>query len=77
MIEESKVIEVLAEALLLEPKDISIDADLTSFENYDSVSLLSLMVALSDLTGTSVEPCTMQKLKSGKDILAFVNKGGH
>jgi acyl carrier protein len=75
VIEESKVIATLAEALMIEPDELQMDTELENLPAYDSVSRLTLMVALSDLTGQNVEPSVLQSLKTCRDVVAFVNKG--
>lgn len=75
MIEESKIIATLAEALMIEADELQMDTELESLPAYDSVSRLTLMVALSDLTGQNVEPSILQSLKTCRDVVAFVNKG--
>ncbi len=75
MIEESRIIATLAEALMIEPDEIQMDTELESLSAYDSVSRLTLMVALSDLTGRNVEPSAVQSLKTCRDVVVFVNEG--
>ena len=75
MIDESTVIASVSEALMVAPGDLSLEAELESIPTYDSVSRLSLMVALSDLIGHDVEPSVLRGLKTLRDVLNFVNKG--
>ena len=75
MIAESKIIATLAEALMIEIDGLQMDTELESLPAYDSVSRLTLMVALSDLTGRNVEPSVLQSLKTCRDVAAFVNGG--
>ena len=75
MIEESKIIATLAEALMIEPDELQMDTELENLSAYDSVSRLTLMVALSDLTGQNVEPSVLPSLKTCRDVVVFVNEG--
>jgi acyl carrier protein len=75
VIEESKIVATLAEALMIEPDDLQIDTELESLPAYDSVSRLILMVALSDLMGQNVEFSVLQSLKTCRDVVIFVNEG--
>ena len=75
MIEESKIVATVAEALMIEPDELQMDTELDSLSAYDSVSRLTLMVALSDLTGQNLEPSVLQSLKTCRDVVVFVNEG--
>ena len=75
MIEESEIVAAVAEALMIEPDEIQMDTELESLSAYDSVSRLTLMVALSDLTGQNVEPSVLHRLKTCRDVAVFVNEG--
>lgn len=75
MIAESAILAAVAEALMIEPDEIHMDTELESLAAYDSVSRLSLMVALSDLTGRNVEPSVLRSLKTCRDVGVFVNEG--
>jgi hypothetical protein len=63
----------VAELLGVSPEELQGDIELDSFESFDSVARLSLMVCLSDLTGRPFELCCLQRLRTYGDILALVN----
>ena len=63
----------VAEILAISPEELQSDIELDSFEGFDSVARLSLMVCLSDLTGRPLEASCLRRLRTYGDILALVD----
>ncbi|MDB4691621.1 acyl carrier protein [Verrucomicrobia bacterium] len=59
---------VVAEVLEAEPSQLSLDTDLYSFPAFDSVQILSLLVALSDI-GVNVEQSEISDVSTFGDLL--------
>tara|TARA_A100001037_G_scaffold280156_1_gene282659 strand:- start:171 stop:398 length:228 start_codon:yes stop_codon:yes gene_type:complete len=60
--------EVVAEIVDAEPADIQLETDLYSFESFDSVEVLSLLVALNDI-GVSVDQGQISSVVTFGDLL--------
>ena len=60
--------EVVAEIVDADPADIQLETDLYSFESFDSVEVLSLLVALNDI-GVSVDQGQISSVVTFGDLL--------
>ena len=60
--------KVVAEIVDAEPADIQLETDLYSFESFDSVEVLSLLVALNDI-GVSVDQGQISSVVTFGDLL--------
>jgi acyl carrier protein len=58
----------IAEVLEVEPEELTSDRNLTDFENWDSVTALTLTVLLSDDAGVPILPEEMKGLETIGDI---------
>jgi len=70
--DEQELREMVAEILEAEPRDLQESSELGSFTAYDSVSRLSLMVALSDFIGRPVMVPELMELRTYADVVRFV-----
>lgn len=75
MADEARVRSAVAEALMVEPDELSPEVTLESLPEYDSVAQLTLMVALSDVMGRPLDHSTVGTFKTYGDIVEFVNRG--
>lgn len=73
--EESQIRQSVAGVLEITPEELAPHVALDSFDTFDSVGRLSLMVCLSDLTGRPLELSCLEGLTTYGDILKLVN--GH
>ena len=62
----------IAEELAIAPEALTAETVLATCERWDSVTVLTLMVILSDALGTAVTPEEMARLKTFGDIEALV-----
>ena len=62
----------IAEELAITPEALTAETVLVTCERWDSVTVLTLMVILSDALGTAVTPEEMARLKTFGDIEALV-----
>ena len=60
--------ELVADIANIDPKDIKNDSDLYGFPDFDSLSILSLIVALDDL-GISLDQGQVSKVRTFDDLL--------
>lgn len=65
----------IAEVLEVEPELLGYNAELESFDAYDSTGKLSLMVCLSEFTPRPLNLADLQKLRTFGDIVALVKNG--
>ncbi len=61
----------IARELKVDPSELRADRSLSSFEFWDSVTALTLMVIFSDLLGATVEPLELVSLRTVGDIEAL------
>ena len=59
---------VVAEVLEIEPSQLTEDSDLYSFPAFDSVQILSLLVALSDI-GVNIDQSQISRVTTFGDLL--------
>jgi len=67
---------VVAEIFEADPADIDGSADLTTLPGYDSVNVLSLMIALDERTGVRMGPEDAANLRTFSQIEALAAKQG-
>ncbi len=60
--------EIVADVLEIEASDLSAEVELTTFETYDSVNVLSLIIALDEEAGIKLGPQDAAKLNTYGDI---------
>jgi acyl carrier protein len=66
---------MVAEILGAEPSELQEASELESFEAYDSVARLSLMVGLSDFTGRPVTVPELMELHTYGDVIKLAKIG--
>jgi acyl carrier protein len=69
---DEKLLDAIAGELQVTPRDLKSESPLSSFEMWDSVTALTVMVLLGDTLGVPVEPAEMAKLETFGDIEALV-----
>jgi len=67
---------IVADVLEIDPDLLAPEAVLGEFENYDSVTVLSLMVELDEKAGVRLAPMDIAKLQSYGDIEELARKQG-
>ena len=67
---------IVAEILEVEPEKLQANVELTSFENYDSVVLLSLMIRLDEAANIKMLPSDVPTLRTYGDIEAMATRQG-
>jgi acyl carrier protein len=72
--DDCEVQSAVAEILEIAPEQLTEETELESFETYDSTARLTLMVALSDLSGREYSLAALQELRTFGDILALVKE---
>jgi acyl carrier protein len=68
-------IELLAEALRVQPGDLPADASLAATEGWDSMAHVRLILALEDRLDRMLEPEEVVGLSSLADIAALLGDG--
>jgi len=66
--------ELIAEELEVEPSELTNEVNLDDIEAWDSVTILTVLVILSDETGLEITPVEMGDLKTYGDIEALILK---
>ena len=67
---------IIAEVLEVDASEVTSDKELSSFEMYDSVNVLSLMVALDSKAKVRLSPTDVRDLRTIADIEAIAEKQG-
>ncbi len=67
---------LVAEILEVDPQALQSSVELSSFENYDSVMLLSLMITLDEGAGIKMTPADVPKLKTFGDVEGLAKRQG-
>lgn len=67
---------IVAGVLEVEPERLQADTDLKSFETFDSVGVLSLMIELDEKAGIRMGPTESNVLRTYGDIEALACKQG-
>lgn len=67
---------IVAQELEVEPEELGTDTDLTTIEMFDSVTILTLMIALDEQAGIKMTPADASKLRFFGDIEALAEKQG-
>jgi acyl carrier protein len=67
--------EMVAEILEIDSGDLQESSELESFNAYDSVARLSLMVGLSDFTGRPVTGPELMELRTFADVMKLARSG--
>jgi acyl carrier protein len=70
MVSNEQIRLTVAEALGVDPESLQANTDLSALPNYDSVQLLTLMVALDEI-GVILPPTQVAQLRTFNDILAL------
>lgn len=71
---EEKFINAFKEALEMEGQEISLNDNFRDFEEWDSLSRLSLIAMLDEEYGVQIEEGDFEKLETVGDILKAVSK---
>ena len=69
--DEQELKQAVAEILEISPEELREDAELDSFEAFDSTARLSLMVCLSDFAGVPMELGSLERIRTYGDVLAL------
>lgn len=72
---QDTVKQAIADELNFDPLDLTPDKRLVELESWDSVTLLSVMVILSEALGREIAPEEMMGLTTYGDIEAMVAAG--
>lgn len=67
------LITFLAEALEMEPKQVRLDDKFRDYENYSSLSELSVLAMLNSEFGIEIEMSEFNKYITVEDLLKLVN----
>ena len=67
---------IVAEVLEIEPGELQSDTELSGFETFDSVSVLSLMIDLDEKGGIKLGPTEAAALRRFGDLEALAAKQG-
>jgi acyl carrier protein len=67
---------IVAGILEVDPSSLVADAVLNSIDNYDSVSVLTLMIALDEQAGIKISPADANALRFYGDIERIAEKQG-
>jgi acyl carrier protein len=67
---------VVAEILEVEPSALQTAVELSSFDNFDSVILLSLMIRLDEAANIKMTPADVPKLRTYGDIESLATRQG-
>jgi acyl carrier protein len=59
---------IVADVLEIKPEQLGSDTDLTAIETFDSVGILTLMIALDEQGGIKLGPADMRGLRHYSDI---------
>jgi acyl carrier protein len=70
MVSNDQIRQIVAEVLGVDPESLQADTMLYALPSFDSVQLLSLMVALDEI-GVVVPPSQVAELRTFNDILAL------
>ena len=71
---EEKFINAFKEALEMEDQDVSLNDKFRDFEEWDSLSRLSLIAMLDEEYGVQIEEGEFEKLETVGDILKAASK---
>lgn len=69
---KEKFIDVFKEALEIEDREVGLDDNFRSFEEWDSLAQLSLIAALDEEFGVAIEDEAFQKLETVGDLFKAV-----
>jgi acyl carrier protein len=75
-VKRAELRKVVAEVLEIEPDVLDSDTDLTAIETFDSVSVLTLMIALDEQAGIKMRPADARELRYYGDIERLAEKQG-
>lgn len=67
-----KKMELLAEVLDCDPDDFTAETSLTSLENWDSMTMLSLIVMMDDECGKTLTRAEIDKFNTIGDVMAYM-----
>lgn len=71
---EQKFLENIKEALEIEDREISMNDEFRSYEEWDSLAYLSIIAMLDEEYEAQIENAAFQQLKTVGDLYAAVNK---
>jgi acyl carrier protein len=72
--ENSKVIDLIAEMLEIESSKLSSETLLNDLSQWDSMAKLSLIVLLNDNFGKKIDNVTIKGFVRLADIITFINR---
>jgi acyl carrier protein len=73
---KNKFRQIIANVLEIDPEILTGDKLLADIESYDSVAILSLMVAVNEESGVAIDHNDLQKFHRYGDIVAVVQEKG-
>lgn len=71
---KEKLIEVFKEALELEEEDVSFDDSIEDFDNWDSLSKLSLIAILDEYFEVQVSNAEFKEIETVQELYNLINK---
>lgn len=69
---EEKLIEAFKEALELEDQEVSLEDSINDFDNWDSLSRLSLIAHLDEYYDIQVSDAELNDIETLKDLLVII-----
>jgi len=73
---KSELREIVAKELEVDPEQLTPDTDLKTIETFDSVSILTLTIALDERAGIKLTPTDASALRYYGDIEKLAEKQG-
>jgi acyl carrier protein len=67
---------IVASVLEIDPNNLDSDTDLNTIDTFDSVSVLTLMIALDEQTGIKISPAEANTLRYYRDIESLAERQG-
>lgn len=71
--DKEKFLEIMADVVNEEPEDISMDTELSSLDEWDSVAFVAFLAGMSDYTDRKIKPQQVREAAKMSDLyhLAF------
>ncbi|EOJ9083257.1 phosphopantetheine-binding protein, partial [Campylobacter jejuni] len=67
--DKNEFLNALAEILMIDTNDLKEEAELNSFDDFDSVAILEISILFEKNLGIEVFPIEIKKMKQIKDLL--------
>jgi len=72
----TELMNIVAGVLEIDPNNLNSDTDLNTIDTFDSVSVLTLMIAVDEQAGIKISPAEANTLRYYRDIESLAERQG-